>query len=75
MAQPDDDQPRSEPSVPAGGRLGRTVVSVVPIVALALFFLFGADGGWAWSWLFFLAVPIAWIAVYGTASPIERRQR
>jgi MFS family permease len=51
---------------PLGGRTGVAIVSVVPLVALVVFLLIGflADG-WGWAWVFFLAVPIAAILVYG----------
>lgn len=50
---------------PLGGRTGVAIASVVPLVALALFLVFGFLGGWAWSWVFFLLIPVAGIVVYG----------
>lgn len=50
---------------PLGGRTGVAIVSIVPLVALALFLILGFAGGWSWSWVFFLAVPISGIVVYG----------
>ncbi|WP_291045099.1 hypothetical protein [Herbiconiux sp.] len=51
---------------PLGGRTGVAIVSIVPLVALVVFLLIGfLAGGWAWAWVFFLAVPIAAIVVYG----------
>ena len=50
---------------PLGGRTGVAIVSIVPFIALALFLIFGLMGGWAWSWLFWLLVPIAGVLVYG----------
>lgn len=51
---------------PLGGRTGVAIVSIVPIVALALFLLFGFTvGGWGWAWVFFLAIPVAGWVVYG----------
>lgn len=56
--------------VRAGGGLipehvGIWLVSLMPFIALALFFIFG-------SWLFFLLIPAAGIVVYG---PHDRRDR
>jgi hypothetical protein len=51
---------------PLGGRTGVAIVSIVPFIALILFLIFGfAMNGWAWSWIFFIAIPIAGILVYG----------
>jgi len=50
---------------PLGGTTGVAIASIVPLVALALFLIFGFMGGWAWSWVFFLLIPIVAIAVYG----------
>lgn len=50
---------------PLGGRAGVAIVSLVPLVALALFLVFGLAGGWAWSWMFFLLIPISGVVVYG----------
>jgi hypothetical protein len=57
---------------PLGGRTGVAIVSIVPLVALALFLIFGLTmDGWGWAWIFFLAIPIAGILVYGLGA---RRQ-
>jgi hypothetical protein len=50
---------------PLGGRTGVAIASLVPLLALLLFFVFGLTGGWSWSWVFFLAIPIAGVIVYG----------
>ncbi|MDO9395019.1 MAG: DUF1707 domain-containing protein [Herbiconiux sp.] len=51
---------------PLGGRAGIVVVSIMPFVALALFFLCAyAFDGWAWAWIFFLLIPLAGSIVYG----------
>lgn len=50
---------------PLGGRTGVAIASVIPITALVLFLIFGFLGGWSWSWIFFLLIPISGIAVYG----------
>ena len=51
---------------PLGGAAGIAIVSIVPLVALALFLLFGfLMGGWGWAWVFFLAIPVAGWVVYG----------
>lgn len=69
MSDPD---PYSNPlsrQKPLGGRTGVAIVSIVPIVALALFLIFGLTmGAWAWAWVFFLAIPIAGVLVYGIGS-------
>ncbi|GAA1918431.1 hypothetical protein GCM10009775_08770 [Microbacterium aoyamense] len=54
---------------PLGGRTGVVIASIVPLVALALFLVFGLAGGWAWSWMFFLLIPLCGIVVYGLRSP------
>ena len=48
-----------------GGRVGDTVMALTPFLALALFFLTGFAGGFAWSWLWFLIIPIVAIIIYG----------
>lgn len=67
MTQPED--PFANPlsrKTPLGGPVGVAIVSIVPLVALALFLILGFTmGAWAWAWIFFLAVPIAGILVYG----------
>lgn len=52
---------------PLGGAAGVVIVSLTPIVVLIVFLLCGffAPGGFAWSWVFWLAVPIVGIIVYG----------
>lgn len=51
---------------PLGGRTGVAIVSLVPFLALILFLIFGfAMNGWSWAWIFFIAIPIAGILVYG----------
>jgi hypothetical protein len=52
-------------SKPLGGPVGVAIVSIVPLVALALFLILGFAGFWSWSWAFFLLIPIAGIIVYG----------
>jgi hypothetical protein len=66
-------QPAQRPAQPvAGGRgtrgYGRTgyiIVSIVPFVALILFFLTSWVWGYTYSWLWFLLVPIVGVIVYG----------
>ncbi|PPF44798.1 hypothetical protein C5B85_08615 [Pseudoclavibacter sp. AY1F1] len=51
---------------PLGGRTGVAIVAIVPLLALAAFLLIGLlAGGWGWAWVFFLAIPISAIIVYG----------
>ncbi|NYD67582.1 DUF1707 SHOCT-like domain-containing protein [Agromyces atrinae] len=57
-----------------GGAVGATIMALVPIVAFALFMIFGFVGSFTWSWVFFLLVPIAGIVIYGPGSA-ERRSR
>jgi len=61
-----------EPSVPAlGGALGRyrdTVMALTPFAALALFFLTG-------SWLWFLAIPVMGILLFGADDRKGRGRR
>ncbi|QEO14265.1 DUF1707 domain-containing protein [Agromyces intestinalis] len=58
-----------------GGGWGATIMAFVPFLALGLFFIAGfAWGGWAWSWLFFLLVPIAGVIIYGPASQQRGRR-
>jgi len=57
---------------PLGGRTGVAIASIVPLVALVLFFVFGFSGGWAWSWLILMAIPISGIVVYGLGSDQKR---
>lgn len=49
---------------PLGGRIGIAIVSASPLVAVVLFFVTGFLGGFNWSWLWFLMVPIAGAIVY-----------
>lgn len=53
---------------PLGGRTGVALASIVPLISLALFLVFGFAGYWSWSWLFFLLIPIVGIIVYGVRS-------
>ncbi|MEV1128327.1 DUF1707 domain-containing protein [Agromyces sp. NPDC049794] len=48
-----------------GGRVGDTIMALVPFLAVGLFFLFGFYVSFAWSWLWFLAIPVAAIIIYG----------
>jgi hypothetical protein len=50
-------QPRS--------RAGWLVVSIMPFVALVLFFITGTFWGYQYAWLWFLLVPAAGILIYG----------
>ena len=50
---------------PLGGATGVAIASIVPLLAVAFFLVFGFAGGWSWSWAFFLAIPVSGIAVYG----------
>jgi hypothetical protein len=50
---------------PLGGPTGVAIASIVPLAALTLFLVFGFTGGWSWSWVLFLAIPVSGIAIYG----------
>jgi hypothetical protein len=50
---------------PLGGRTGVVIASLVPIISLALFLIFGFIVGWGYSWMFFLLIPISGIIIYG----------
>ncbi|MCD2443634.1 DUF1707 domain-containing protein [Agromyces sp. SYSU K20354] len=64
---------RSRGSRALGGRVGATIMALTPFIAVGLFFLFGFLGSFAWSWLWFLLVPIVGIVIYGPGS--EGRSR
>ncbi|MEY9953697.1 DUF1707 domain-containing protein [Leifsonia sp. EB34] len=55
-------------------RWGLLVVSIAPFVAVVLFFLTGMAWGYAYSWLWFLLIPLAGALVYG-ADGGDRRRR
>ncbi|ANJ25577.1 DUF1707 SHOCT-like domain-containing protein [Agromyces aureus] len=57
-----------------GGRVGATIMALVPFVALVLFLLSGYFGSWGWSWIWWLLVPIAGIVIYGPGSDGRRRR-
>ncbi|WP_448002462.1 DUF1707 SHOCT-like domain-containing protein [Agromyces bauzanensis] len=48
-----------------GGRIGDTIMALVPFIAVGLFFLFGFYVSFAWSWLWFLIIPVTAIIIYG----------
>ncbi len=52
---------------PLGGAAGVAAVSITPLVVLVVFLAIGflVPSGFAWSWVFWLAVPIMAIIVYG----------
>jgi hypothetical protein len=58
-----------------GGGIGATIMALVPFLAVGLFFLFGFNGSFAWSWLWFLLIPIAGIIIYGPGSEYRRSRR
>lgn len=64
MSQNDYTNPLAR-RTPLGGRAGVAIASLVPLVATVLFLAFGIAGGWSWSWLFFLLIPVSGIVVYG----------
>jgi hypothetical protein len=63
------DYPESARPAPLGGAAGVAALSVTPFIALGLFLACGflIPGGFAWSWIFWLFVPIVGIVVWGPA--------
>ncbi|MFE5670175.1 DUF1707 domain-containing protein [Agromyces sp. NPDC056523] len=55
-----------------GGRMGDTIMALTPFIALGLFFWSGFNGGFAWSWLWFLLVPVVAIIIYGPGGRPDR---
>jgi hypothetical protein len=55
----------TRPSRALGGRIGDTIMALTPFLAVALFFLTGFNGSFAWSWLWFLIIPVTAIIIYG----------
>ena len=45
-------------------------MALTPFLAVGLFFLFGFQGSFAWSWLWFLIIPIAAIIIYVPAPTV-----
>ena len=58
-----------------GGRVGDTIMALTPFLAVGLFFLFGFQGSFAWSWLWFLIIPVAGIIIYGPGASDRRDRR
>ena len=68
-------QPRDRSSRALGGAWGATIMSLVPFIALGLFFMSGFIwDGWAWGWLFLLLVPIAGAIIYGPGAQYRNRR-
>lgn len=62
-----------EPRRPVS-RWGLLVVSIMPFVAVILFFLTGLVWGYQYSWLWFLLIPLAGAIVYGVDGGDRRRR-
>ena len=60
---------------PASRRWGLAIVSVAPFVAVILFFVTSSVWGYAYSWLWFLNVPITGALVYGADGGRDRDRR
>ncbi|GAB3578331.1 hypothetical protein GCM10027406_14330 [Leifsonia lichenia] len=60
---------------PANRRWGLAIVSVAPFVAVILFFVTSSVWGYAYSWLWFLIVPITGAIVYGADGGRDRDRR
>jgi hypothetical protein len=75
-ADPSDRRYDTDRRRPLGGSTGVIVVSIMPFIALGLFFLCGylIPDGFRWSWIFFGLIPVAGIIVYGAGSrrPYDR---
>jgi hypothetical protein len=56
-------------------RWGLLVVSIMPFVAVILFFVTGMAWGYAYSWLWFLLIPLAGAIVYGVDGGDRRSRR
>lgn len=54
-------------------RWGLLVVSIMPFVAVILFFVTGMVWGYQYSWLWFLLIPLAGAIVYGVDGGGRRR--
>jgi hypothetical protein len=70
---PSYENPRGDRAL--GGSVGATIMALVPFLAVGLFFLTGFNGSFAWSWLWFLLIPIAGIIIYGPTSGDRRSRR
>lgn len=55
-----------------GGRVGDTIMALTPFLAVGLFFLFGFYVSFAWSWLWFLLIPVVAIIIYGPGGDNRR---
>ncbi|UAJ77847.1 DUF1707 domain-containing protein [Leifsonia sp. ZF2019] len=53
-------------------RWGLLVVSVMPFIAVILFFVTSGIWGYQYSWLWFLLIPLAGALVYGVDGPRRR---
>jgi hypothetical protein len=56
-----------------GNRWALLLVSVMPFVAVILFFVTGLAWGYQYSWLWFLLIPLAGTIVYGVEGGSRRR--
>ncbi|WP_200952469.1 DUF1707 domain-containing protein [Agromyces sp. Soil535] len=61
--------PSSGGSRALGGWVGDTIMALTPFIALGLFLLFGFQGSFVWSWLWFLVIPVAAIIIYVPGRP------
>jgi hypothetical protein len=64
-----------DPHAKEPGRIGATVMAIVPFVSLALFFVTGSGFGWGYSWVWFALVPVTGIIVYGPNGKPDRKRR
>ncbi|MBN9629004.1 MAG: DUF1707 domain-containing protein [Actinobacteria bacterium] len=55
-------------------RWGLLIVSIMPFVAVILFFVSGMAWGYQYSWLWFLLIPLAGAIVYGVDGGDRRRR-
>lgn len=55
-------------------RWGLLIVSIMPFIAVILFFVTGMAWGYQYSWLWFLLIPLAGAIVYGVDGGDRRRR-
>jgi hypothetical protein len=70
---PYDTRPAGDHGRPVN-RWGLLVVSIMPFVAVILFFVTGLAWGYQYSWLWFLLIPLAGAIVYGVDGGDRRRR-
>ncbi len=73
---PGRENPAGETTAPRyTGRRRNAIMGVIPFVSLILFFLTSAIWGFAYSWLWFLLIPIAGVILYSGGGSDGGRDR